>query len=215
MDIYLLTCGRHPERFADFAVVGTWKAGRYCETCTYPHSHIVSPLTVEWEPGSNQIADVHWDSCYTFVVTDRVRRLLVGSGLKLKYGTVKHVRNSERIGKRTPHVKIPYRGPTLYWPTPQALVPLNEKLSRVRIEESCPDCGWVSKTFKSRGIVIDRQDFGGQHVFRIVQNEPSGATFVTEKGKRILEKLTLQNLGFARAGRIGPATRTAKRSAGR
>jgi hypothetical protein len=70
------------------------------------------------------------------------------------------------------------------------------------IEKILRHCGLIDKTFKYEGIVIDRSLWGSQKMFCIAQNEPSGATFVTEAAKDLLEAQEFTNLAFREAGRI-------------
>ena len=202
MKIYLIEQAGSYEDFAQFGVVGTWSENGWCEECGYATKAIVPPLQIEWEPGSTDIGDFAWDGGYTCVVQSRVRQFLREKGFKCRCAAVEHMPLSERVRKRDVRVTLPYTGPKLYWLDAIDKIVLDEKRSRVKTESVCSLCGRTEKTFKCDGIVIDADSWRPCHIFRIVQNEPSAATFVTDEGRQLLLAQDFSNLDFREAGRI-------------
>jgi len=202
MNLYLMTFARKASEFAHFATVGTWKERGYCPHCTSVGAEIVAPLLMEWEPGSENIGDFSWDLGYVFVAKGRVRRELASIEFGLSFFPVRHVPYSEKRYRSKPRVAVPYKGEPLYWAVPKVFLPLNEKKSRVKMEERCTVCGYTKKTFRKSSIVIDGPDWHGENVFRISQNGNSQASFVTETGMTILSEAKYTNLRFLKAGKI-------------
>lgn len=188
--------------FAQVAVVGTWSEGKLCPVCTGTTERLIPPLQVEWEPGSDCIGDFVWDGGFTCCVQDTVRDFLVKSKFECDFGAVVSVPNSTSQNSRMPGVELPYSGPALTWLQARNVIPLNEKRSHVKREPDCVGCGRIKTTFKSDGITVDDCDWHGEKIFRIAQNEPSDATFVTEAAKREIEEADFRNVSFKPAGVI-------------
>ncbi len=189
-------------KFARSSFVGSWWESEICPQCKTAAVRPISPLLIEWEPGCDEIPDFSWCS-YACAVKSRVVKFVREQKLPCRFRRTEVVPPAN-VRKREIRVAFPYTGPILKWLYATSLAPLNEKLSRVKVELSCDMCGRVDKTFKYRGIVIDRNAIGSIEIFRITQNEPSDATFVTESLKRLLEAQNFTNLAFYEAGMVRP-----------
>lgn len=189
--------------FASFKAVGTWRDEREpCRACGWHWQGVAPPLLVEWEPSSDIIGDFSWDGPfgYVFVVQDRVVKFLKATAFGCPFLPVEVVRPSSKRKDRI--VPFPYQGPNLTWCWCDIFVDLDQQASQVKLESSCLVCGDVRYTFRNKGIVIRRQKWNGEKMFRITTNGRSAATFVSEEGKALLANEGFSNLGFAEAGEI-------------
>ena len=198
MKLYLLDDPEKHSPFASISKVGTWSEGGLCH-CGQNTERAIEPMLIQWEPDSDIIGDFSW-SMYTFAVNDRVKKYMTEHGFECKFGKTKVVRPVKP--KRKKIVPFPYTGPKLHWIMPTATIELNEKKSGVEIEIDCADCKKRNYTFRRQGIVIDRNSWKGQRMFRIKQFEPSAATFLSEEGLNLLNSGSFTNLGYIESGVI-------------
>ncbi len=192
---------RSDVRFAFFSAVGTWTNEREpCEVCGWHWQKKVPPLLVQWEPSSDVIGDFSWDGPYgySFVVKEPVAAALAAMGFECQFFPVEYVK-PERAARTVP---FPYSGPKLLWGQCTQEVGLDMEASGVEQSSSCEVCGDSRYTFRFEGIVIRREMWGRQKMFRIGTNGRSAATFVTEEGRRLLEDKGFSNLPFLAAGEI-------------
>lgn len=202
MKIYRIAqSGSHLE-FAQFAVLGTWSQGTPCASCTATGEQLVSPLVIEWEPASSHIGDFAWDGGYTCIVGPKVERFLSANRFGCQFAPVDQVGPMKGTRKTQERAAMPYSAKQLRWLRPTMQIALDERQSGVRVESICGTCGRIEKTFKFEGIVIPQKSWRPCKLFLIAQNEPSGATFVTEEGRREIEEQRFSNIEFREAGYI-------------
>jgi hypothetical protein len=187
--------------YAHFSALGTWEYEREpCKICGWHWQTIVPPLLVQWEPSTDVTGDVSWDGPfgYTFVVRQQVAKALNAMHFDCSFLPVEYVKPERKRNT----VPFPYRGPRLLWGRCSASVELDMAASAVTLESSCSACGDVRYTFRNKGIVIRPTSWKGQKMFRITTNGRSGATFVTEEARRLLEGARFSNISFSEAGQI-------------
>jgi hypothetical protein len=186
--------------FAHFSAVGTWAYRREpCQVCTYYWQTKVPPLLVQWEPSSAEIGDFSWDGPFglSFIVKNRVAKALKALRFECRFLPVEYVKPK----RRRYVVQFPYEGPKLLWGQCSAVVELDKKPSRVKQLSSCPACGDVRHTILLKGITISRRMWNGEKMFTIATNGPE-MMFVTEEGRRMIEKAGFSNIAFSEAGQI-------------
>ncbi len=184
--------------YASFSHVGTWTKGVLCQKCEQPTSKLISPLMIEWEPGSSVIGDFSWCG-YTVVVSTSTRNFLIDSGADCEFRDVVVVAPTTKSKKIVPY---PYEGPKLKWLIPTNRIPLNESKSGVKLLIDCDECKQKKYTFKAEGLHIDKNNWLGQNIFYIEQYTRSDAIFVTEEIRNIILKSKLSNITFSEAGII-------------
>jgi len=117
---YRLEIGSKPGPFATCFVTGTWGNEKYCKACSrYTGRGIVSPITIEWEPGYDRIGDFSWEPAdYFLLVTRRARSVLVENGFECRFSRVEVKKPLSALKSKRPRVPFPYRGPKLFWVRP-------------------------------------------------------------------------------------------------
>lgn len=199
MKIFLVCDPKLYTRCARFAHVGTWTAGKLCRKCEQPTSKLVEPLQIEWEPDSDCICDFSW-SGYIAAVKTRIGETLQTNGVECHLGSVTYVEPKRKSGRHI--VSYPYVGPPLSWLIPTRRIPLDEERSGVDLVVDCDECGQAKYTFKTQGVVIDRNRWNGELLFHIEQFGRSRAVFGTEEAIQILEEQEISNVDFVDAGVI-------------
>jgi len=134
--------------YAEPALRGAWSKGYVCKECTASTEKRTQPLIVEWQPGSDRIADISWASTGCPVITERVHKLLSERFRGYEPGPVEMVQNPrlkrpQRNTKRTkPRVWLPYQGPPLFelWIT--ARVHMDADRTHARLVKACSKCGY-------------------------------------------------------------------------
>jgi len=194
----------HPVPYAFYAAIGTWKYRRPpCPTCEWHWQYPAEPLLVQWEPYRDNIGDFSYNGPtgeYNFIVTDQVARFFEQRHFPCELRRIEYVKPRRR-GK-LPCVPFPYQGPRQLWPECTSYLELDQEASGVKLESSCPDCGDVRHTFRYEGIVIPKNNWSGEPMFRIKTNGWSAATFITADAKRQLEDAGFTNLLCRKAGQI-------------
>lgn len=188
--------------FAHFSALGTWSEGEVCGVCGLHTYDIVAPLLVRWERSSSAAGDFSWDGLfgYMFIVRERVVEFFRARQMECEFLTVEYVPPERRAGAAC--VAYPYAGPTLFWGNCETYLELDMPASDVAVTKSCAACGGVDYTFRSRGIVIPRENFHGEKLFRIKTNGRSAATFATEEAHHLIRNAGLSNIAFSEAGEI-------------
>jgi hypothetical protein len=191
--------------FAHFSALGTWFPDPWtvCSSCGNDNQICIEPLLVQWEPSTDRIGDFSWDGPfgYVFIVQRRVVDLFQSNGMECDFLRVKYV-PPESKRRRAKCVPYPYTGPELRWAECNTLLDLDMNASGVEVKMSCPVCGTIKYTFRKEGIVIRRNQWHGENLFRIRTNGRSAATFVTEEGRQLLQKAKCSNVAFSVAGEI-------------
>lgn len=199
MNIYLLDDPAKPADFARFSAVGTWADDRICEVCGEPMSRLTEPLQIEWNEGTDRIADFSWAG-YHCVVIDAVQSLLKVNAFEAAFGHVQ-IMPPDEVAVR-PRVSFPYQGPHLSWLIPTARLEIDEQRSGVRLVSDCSACGQKRHTFRRDGLFLKRSAWNGEKMFQVEQFGRSRATFVTEDALAILTNAGCSNLSPRFAGQI-------------
>jgi len=178
-------------RFASASRLGTWEPKANTSVCpegTATRQKRVSPLIIEWDPGSDIIGDFVWPGFDDeLVVTEQVFKSLSSCFRGFKQRTVAMYQNPKlnrpkRVNKRTrPRVWLPYQGPVLHdlWVASWAHVDLTS--SSVRQIKKCSQCGY--EAFEVDGIEkrSSRWDKARRESIKIHQRRmPGKGLFIAE-----------------------------------
>jgi hypothetical protein len=198
-------------RYAEAFLEGTFVKKGKCPKCRREPSKRVSPLVIEWEPGSAEIADFTWPaSLDERVVTQRVKDCIEQHGFSgATFGPVKMietttVKKPKRITSRTkPRVWLPYKGPPLWDLSIVSECALDLAASKRYLMESCDECGhqiWASPP--GAPLVVTKSSWDGADIFRI--QGVGGLMFVVKKVKQALEEIRPTNVHLEERGTIQP-----------
>lgn len=201
MKLYLLDNPSRPSVFAQFCHVGTWSEGELCDACGQTLQHLIEPLQIEWDPGTETIGDFSWCG-YTAVVRNDVRSFLEENGFECIFGRVEVLPPTGWKRTQRARVPFPYTGPELWWLIPTRRVALDEAASGVRLEIDCPRCGQKDYSFRRTGIVIRAGNWNREKLFLIDQFGESGAMFVPDFALAELIDRGITNLKPIEAGVI-------------
>lgn len=172
-----------------------------CTECAEARSRLKAALQVEWQAGFDQIADVSWAAGdHLALVTASARRRLIDAGWPCVFRRVQVVGSEKRPGFKS--VAHPYTGPALYWMVPKHVVEVDVagcglKRSPWCEESHCPFTRWE---FRYSGPLRMSQS-PLPLCFRLDVYEPDSPTYVSEAGRRLLERLELSNLDFVTVSR--------------
>jgi len=107
----------------------------------------VSPLIIEWEPGSDQIGDFVWAGLVTdLIIVDRVKAVFENQFSAIEFGTVEFIQSSrlkkpiKSNSKTKPRVWLPYSGPLLWDVLPTHWCHLDHARSDVSVAHECLTC---------------------------------------------------------------------------
>jgi hypothetical protein len=159
-------CDPESDDYACYDGEGKWReivhVDRLCPSCTGASSKIRVPgLTVEWMPGSSQVADFTWDytGCWP-VVTQPVLKALSSQFDGILAGPIEMVQKKKkpkRMTKRTkPRVWLPYEGEPLFELRAKRYVAIDYDRSTVKVKE-CEGCSRIE--YDVRGIEISKTKF--------------------------------------------------------
>lgn len=196
--------------YAQAIRLGTWYplGTKVCPECGSSQQKRISPLIIEWEPGTDEIGDftlTGFDS--DMVVVDRVKKALEEQFSGIKYGPVEYHQNPrltkpKNITRRTkPRVWLPYTGPELWDVNPTHYCKLNHSKSNIAIEKVCSTCGRIfykTHSFQQKYLVLDITTWNSEQIFRV--EEYPGAIFCTEYAKEFIEKANYSNVRFLDVG---------------
>lgn len=200
MRIYLLINWEDYD-FARFSHTGTWsEETESCAKCEYSNQHLIEPLQIEWEPGSDSIGDFSWCG-YTIIVLDRVKEYLIEKEFGCDFGKIE-VKKTTTPKKKRKNIPFPYKGPTLNWLMPKKVINLDTKKSGLEIDENCSICNRLQFRFKMDGLVIPKEEIKGLKMFKITQFGHSSATFITEDSLKELLDQNFSNFWYKEAGSI-------------
>ena len=200
--IYLLT--RSPRRasggFAEWHYASeSMEEVRACTACAYGSSdQLTVPLRVKWQLGSDLIADFSWAGAdYFAVATPGARRRLMEAGWPSIFRTVVVAGSEKRRGFKS--VPYPYTGPKLYWVVPREVVTVDVLQCGLRREVFCDrqGCPFTQWKFRYKGP-FSLEQASLPLCFRLNVYEPDSPTYVSEAGKRLLERLEISNVRFVK-----------------
>ena len=197
-------------KYAQATRRGTWypQKSKICPECFTARQKRVSPLLIEWEPGSDMIGDFVWPAFNDdLVVSQRVREFFQDRFSGIEFGAVefwqeKKLKQPKKMTCRSkPRVWLPYSGPQLWDLIPTSWCHLDHPKSNVTITKACSTCGKILyrvPTAPHRYLVVDLSTWEGYDIFRIYEN--SGLIFCTEQVKEIVEQAGFTNVGFFEDG---------------
>lgn len=205
-------CDPRMDSFAYAIRRGSWypEGSKVCPECHSSRQKRVSPLILEWEPGSDRIGDFVWPGFNDeMVVTQTVRESLEKLNKEIIFNTIQFIQNKSlkkpsKLTKRyQPRVWLPYSGPALWDVKFIKYVHLDLDLSGITLYKVCPTCGeefYRSKAGGDHLKVIDKTSWEGEKLFHVYEH--SGLFICTEEVKNIIEKSGFTNVGFKEYGII-------------
>lgn len=191
---------------------GTWypQTTTICPECKTSRQKRVSPLMVEWEPGSDQIGDFVWAGLVTdLIVVDRVKAVFESQFSAIEFGPVEFFQSSrlkkpiKSNSKTKPRVWLPYSGPLLWDVLPTHWCHLDHARSGVSVAHECLTCKktiYSTPPWSQRNLVLDTATWNGEDIFHIC--EYSGGIFCTEQVKVFIEDAGFTNVSFLEDGVI-------------
>jgi hypothetical protein len=195
MKFFLLWQQRPYGDYAGFSHLGTWSESRLCPKCGRHSSRLVEPLLVEFEPGSDVLADFMWCG-YSFIVLPPVRAFLEHERFGCSFGRVEVVQPSTATRKR--RVVYPYVGPELTWVKVIDSVSIDAATNNLAVA-TCTNCHRTKIGFKQTGLILSKSEWHGSKMFRVAEYSPTVA-YITEGGLDDLLTEGFSNLGFIEAG---------------
>jgi hypothetical protein len=141
MRIWRLYGGYFNNTYAQAAAVGTWvRQDAVCPECGVSLRERVQPLVIEWEKGSDEVADFTSAGLGGVMVTDRVVAGLLQAGFRgFEAGPVEMVQDP-KLSRRQKVVRLPYDGPPIFdlWVT--SWVHADMERSSVTLRAECVAC---------------------------------------------------------------------------
>lgn len=151
-------------RFAQAGLRGTWQPGTEvtpCPDCGSTRYGRISPLTVEWEEGSDVIGDFTWvspgqDVLIKATVLDQLH--IHCSGFISRPVKMIHTSNVKALGTK---VRLPYQGPMIYelWITSR--VHVDRRKSSMSVVAQCKSCGNVG--YKVQDVEVKKHVWNKRH----------------------------------------------------
>jgi hypothetical protein len=199
MKFYLLEDPNKYIEYARFSQRGTWSDGKLCKKCGISSSTLVDPLKIEWDPGSNQVGDFSWCG-YTVVIQEKVKKYLLSTCQNCDFGEVVVLPPPKQGNKKI--VDFPYNGPNLYWLKANSYIDLDIVKSETPLLIDCIFCGQKKYRFRRNNLIVNKNSWSGDHIFKLNQFQKSSATYVTQKLLSELIGQGFDNLGYIEAGNI-------------
>ncbi len=200
MKIYLLHDPKKHDECLRYSHLGTWSEGYLCKKCQQSTTILIEPLLIEWETSDTiNICDFVWCG-YTPILKESIGLLLINKyGVECKLGTVELAKNVKYTKKKP---LPPFNISLFKWLMSTEKVCLDLGKSGIDKIIDCTLCGQQRYKFKTEGIVINREDWHGEKIFRIQQFGKSAALFITDEGVEIFKNLNIHNVKFTEAGAI-------------
>ena len=195
MKFFVLWQQRPYGDYAGFSHLGTWSESRLCPKCGRHSSRLVEPLLVEFEPGSDVLADFMWCG-YTFIVLPRVRGFFEQERFGCSFGRIEVVEPSGSTRER--RVVYPYVGPDLTWVQAAHSVSIDVAANKLAVA-TCSVCHRTKIEFKQTGLIVSKNELHGNKMFRIAEYSPT-VSYITEDGLDDLLTEGYSNLGYIEAG---------------
>jgi hypothetical protein len=193
--------------YAHALMAGTYQCGPRCPKCKIATRARVAPLVIEWEAGSDIIADFTWPAGLgEIIVTDQVRSCFVSNGftgvrfepIQMVQGpAVRKPRNPSRARKR---VWLPYSGPLLWSITVTSCCDMDLTASRREIVIECEHCNRNRMIVHdaTAPLVVRNGSWDGAHFFRI--REMGGLVFVLQDVMTVVQKSAFTNVRMKERG---------------
>jgi hypothetical protein len=211
-DLTPATYNLYEDVLAEASVVGTFVKGPACSRCKESQWERISPLVIEWEEGSDVIADFTWPcGLDERVVTQKVKDCLDNHGfIGVSLGPVEMFQNPKlkkpaRVGARNKkRIWLPYEGPRLWDLSTTSWCNLDVQKSKRTLIKECDICHRKQYDVLDGAapLVVDPKTWDGSEFFKI--RELGDLVFVLEKVKKVFEKAGFANVKIEERGRIGP-----------
>lgn len=199
-------------RFASAGRRGTWfprPGPGPCPECTGSRQKRVSPLIIEWNPGSERFGDFIWPGFNDeIVVTQRVREALEENRFRgIEFHPVEMIqqpklKRPQKATKRTkPRVWLPYEGPPLWDLQPTSWCHVDLERTDIRLEKVC-SCGahYYFRPLEGKEyIFLDPSTWDGAEIFHLYEY---GWIYCTEKFVEFIESRGFTNVHFVCRGEL-------------
>ena len=214
--------------FANAVRRGAWsRSADACTLCRTSRTLRVSPLVIEWSPGSVWIGDftlTGFDS--DVLATDAALSELAPYG-GFGPGAVEMTEPTDLTAEQLalPRVPLPYRGPPVHEMWVEHLVNLEPERSTVKIEAPCRACGSVKRTAvgverreskwdttshrliqrqiarePGKGLFVRASDVGASGIFRV--REFPAWVLATDVVREHIAARRLTNVAFMEVGDV-------------
>jgi hypothetical protein len=177
-----------------------------CPECGVPREVVGSPIQIEWEPGSDHIADFCKPGfTKDLLVTQRVRDYLEPRFEGLSFGPVEMIQNPRlkrpetTSRRRRPRVWLPYEGPPLWRMNYTVVGDFDFRASQLKVTRRCETCGYW-RIDDVRSVVPVSASIGDADIFGMKWLEQ--VFFFTEKGKTAVEEMGFTNIHFEPIGHL-------------
>jgi hypothetical protein len=210
--IYHLARTDYSGHYATAGYTGTFLKHSPCPKCKekgFQRWERISPLIIEWEPGSDVISDFTWPGgLEELVVTQAVKDWVQKHRLTgLAFGSVEMVqdpkltRPSPATSRTKKRIWLPYQGPTLWDLLVSSWSNLDLSESKRTLVYECNICHRQEFSLVADApLVVNRKTWEGCDVFRI--REIGKLVFVVEKVKRAIEEQQFTNVEAVERGYI-------------
>lgn len=199
MNIYMLENWKGYD-YAGIAHRGTWsKSTGICPNCGQHGQHLIEPLQIEWEPGSDMIGDFSWCG-FTFAVKENAKQFFIQNRFECNFGKVEIQKlSTKRRGRKI--VPFPYKGPKIHWVMPYKHINLDNEKSALEIKSDCKVCNRLVYKFQLDGLLIPKSEWHGEKMFNITQYGDT-PTYISEDALQEILSQDFTNFNYSKAGII-------------
>jgi hypothetical protein len=193
--------------YADALMRGTYEELPRCPRCRVAARKRIAPLVIEWDRGSDVIADFTWPSGLSeIVVSDRVKAALVSKHFTgVSFAPVEMFQRADLKKPRTEsrsrrRVWLPYAGPALWNLLITSWCDLDVASSGRMLAVECEQCQRKRMVVNdpTAPLVVTIESWTGSDFFSI--HEMGGLTFVSEAVKELIEHEGFTNVSMKERG---------------
>jgi hypothetical protein len=208
-NIYLLSRKDYDLVYATASVVGTFIERLPCPECHAGRRERTKPLVIEWQPGSDNLADFTWPcGLEEVVVTERVKQLLAAAkSTGLDIGPVEMVQDKRvkkplrQISRARKRIWLPYDGTPLWSLDVNSWCSLDLVLSKRSVVFECKVCHRQEFSITPNApLAVNGKTWDGSDFFRI--RELGRIIFISERLKAEIEAAQFTNLLIEERGRV-------------
>ena len=196
--------------YAHALMSGTYEQLPRCPKCKLAARKRIPPLVIEWDYGSNIIADFTWPAgLEEIIVSDRVKSCFVSKGFTgARFEPVEMVqrqglRKPRKESKATTRVWLPYLGPPLWNLVVTSWCDLDLTLSSRSLVTDCDGCHRQRMIVHDpvAPLVVRRESWQGTDFFCI--REMGKMVFVSEVVRQAIEEQGFTNVKMKERGCLG------------